>query len=68
MNLSLGERQAIMSVYELPPKLYFKSYVNLLSLYVMKFGSIPFFDSVSAVMTLLRTVKLLLISILSLAA
>ena len=68
MNLSEGERQAIMSVYELPPKLCFKSCVSLLSLYGMKFGSIPFLDSVSAVMTLLRTVKLLLISILSLAA
>lgn len=64
--LSLGERHAIMRVYELPPRLYFKSWVSLLSLYGTNLWS-AFLFSVNAVMTFLNTNKLLLISILSLA-
>jgi hypothetical protein len=66
INLSQGERHAIISVYELPPRLYFKSYVSLLSLYGTNFGLSPFY-SVRAVMTFLKTNKLLLISIPSLS-
>ena len=66
INLSLGERQAIISVYELPPKLCLRSYVSLLSRYGTNLGLSPFY-SVRAVITLRRTNKLLLISILSLA-
>jgi hypothetical protein len=63
--LSLGERHAIIRVYELPPRLYFKSCVSLLSRYGTNLWSFLF--SVSAVITFLKTNRLLLISILSFA-
>jgi len=66
INLSLGERHAIMSVYELPPRLYLRSWVNLDSLYGTNLGLSPRY-SVKLVITFLRTSKLLLISIDSLA-
>lgn len=69
-NLSAGDKHAIMSVYEFPPKDYFNNEVNFDSLYGMNSAdSLPLLSSltVRAVITFRSTWSDLLISVASFA-